>query len=175
MKWICFVDGSLLLLLLLIGCVCLLKGRRLITIWLLLELRIGLKASLIAVLLWICGCRLLALAVWIGFIIRICVEISIGKRRLYIVSRTAAGPHHSLGIVLRVVSLVGVKVRRVLLSVNWVISELIVFVGIGLLSFVRLAQPRVFCWIRHPKVLAFWRSRRVRFRANHVSTVQNNN
>lgn len=143
-KRVIFVDGSLLLLLLLKGSECLLKGRRLITIrlLLLLGLWIGLIASLIAVLLLICGFRLLAFvtaAVWIDFIIRICVEILICERRLHIVPRAAACPHHSLIVVFAVVSLVRVEGRRILLRINWIDCEFNIFVPGVLLDLVRLA------------------------------------
>lgn len=171
MKRIRLVEGALLLLLLLIGRKCLLKRWRLITIW----RQRGLWIGLIAVLLLICGFRLLTLCVWMDFIIRICAVISIRQRRLHIVSRTAARTHHPFVVVLAVVGLVCVIGRRNLLSINWIIAEVDVFTARTLLNLVRFAQARIFCWIRHSKIATSRTARLVRLHTDHVSAIRSNN
>lgn len=171
MEWIGLVKGSLLWALLLIGRECLLKGRRLITIW----SRLGLRIGLIAVLLLICGFRLLTATVWMYFIIRICVEISYSKWRLHIVTRTAARSNHSFVIILAVVGFVCVIGRWKLLSINWIESQFLVSVARILLNLVWFTQTRIFCWIGHSIVATCRPASLVRLYANHVSTIANNN
>lgn len=180
MKRIVLVDGSLLLLLLLIAGESLLKGRHLITSrrrrrrWRLGLglLRFGLIGPLIAVLLLICGFRLLALAVWMDFIIRICVVIPVGERWLHIVPRTAARPNHPSVVVLAVVSLVREVRGRRLLCTNWIEVELGVLVGGILLHFVWLAQAWILRRVRHAEVTALWCAGLVRLRTQNVAAAR---
>lgn len=82
--------------------------------------RAGLLSVLIAVLLLICGFRLGIPAVWMDFIIRICVVILIRERGLDVVSRAAAGADHPLVIISRVVGFICEIRRGLLLGTNWI-------------------------------------------------------
>lgn len=169
----CFVGGPPLLVLLLISDVCLLKGGHWITIRLLDGRR---WTPLIAVLLLICGWfRLLALGVWMDFIIRIWVVVGVGEARLHIVSCGAACSYHPLIVVLAVVSFVRVVGRRVLRRANWIRPSLPILLANILLDLIRLAQSRIIRWFWHSEIPTFRRTRRVGLHANNVAPVPNNN